>query len=122
MDAEINDSPSTLQQYLGFTTTHKRFEPCHNLFTFLLVHSAPLNTIVPTTSTTSTLVVKRLTLTFNSKPYMMGKARPSSHARSYIPNNMFLFPSLIIQLIKTIKPAHKILSLTHNKSRGKPNI
>ena len=48
MDAEINDSPLTLQQYLGFTTTRKRFEPCHNLFTFPLVHSAPLNTIVPT--------------------------------------------------------------------------
>ena len=40
MDAEINDSPSTLQQYLGFTTTRKRFEPDHNLFTFPLVHSA----------------------------------------------------------------------------------
>ena len=36
MDAEINDSPSTLQQYLGFITTLKRFEPCHNLFTFPL--------------------------------------------------------------------------------------
>ena len=27
MEAENNDSPSTLQQYLGFTTTRKRFEP-----------------------------------------------------------------------------------------------
>ena len=62
MDAEIIDSPSTLQQYLGFTTTRKRFEPCHNLFKFPLVHSAPLNTIVPTIATTSTLVVERLTL------------------------------------------------------------
>ena len=62
MDAEINDLPSTLQQYLGFTTRRKRFEPCHNLFTFPLVHSAPLNTIVPTITTTSTLLVERLTL------------------------------------------------------------
>ena len=46
MDAEINDSPLTLQQYLRFTTTRKRFEPDHNLFTFPPVHSAPLNTIV----------------------------------------------------------------------------
>ena len=62
MDAEINDSPSTLLQYLGCTTTRKRFEPCHNLFTFPLVHSAHLNTIVPTIATTSTLVAERLTL------------------------------------------------------------
>ena len=63
MDAEINDSPSTLQQYLGFITTRKLgFEPCHNFFTFPLVHSAPLNTIVPTIATTSTLVAERLTL------------------------------------------------------------
>ena len=62
MDAEINHSLSTLQQYLGFTTTRKRFEPGHNLFTFPLVHSAPLNTIFPITETTSTLVVERLTL------------------------------------------------------------
>ena len=47
MDAKINDSPSTLQQYLRFTTTRKRFEPDRNLFIFPLVHSAPLNTIVP---------------------------------------------------------------------------
>ena len=62
MDVEINDSPSTLQQYLGFTTTRKRFEPGHNLFTFSLVHSAPLNTIVCIIETTSTLEVERLTL------------------------------------------------------------
>ena len=60
MAAENNDSPSTLQQYLGFTTTRKRFEPDHNLFTF--PHSAPLNTIVPIMETTSTLVEVRLTL------------------------------------------------------------
>ena len=60
MDAEINDSPaSTLQQYLGFTTTRKRFEPDHNVFTFPLVHSDPLNTIVPIIETKST--VERLT-------------------------------------------------------------
>ena len=47
MAVENNDSPSTLRQYLGFTTTRKRFEPGHNLFTFPLVHFAPLNTIVP---------------------------------------------------------------------------
>ena len=51
MDAEINDSSSTLQQYLGFTTTRERFEPGHKLFTFPLGHSA----------TTSTLVVEQLT-------------------------------------------------------------
>ena len=62
MAAENNDSPSTLQQYFGFTTTRKRFEPGHNLFTFPLVHFAPLNTIVPIMETTATLVVERLTL------------------------------------------------------------
>ena len=62
MEAENNDSPSTLQQYLGFPTTRKRFEPDHNLFTFPLVHSARLNTIVPIIETKSTLVVDRLTL------------------------------------------------------------
>ena len=62
MEAENNDSPSTLQQYLGFATTRKRFEPDHNLFTFPRVHSAPLNTIVPIIETKSTLVVDRLTL------------------------------------------------------------
>ena len=73
MDAEINDSPSTLQQYLRFTTTHKRFEPDHNLFTFPLVHCAPLNTIVPIIETKST--VERLTLI--SKPYInYGKSSP----------------------------------------------
>ena len=50
MDAEINDSPSTLQQYLGFTTTRKRFKPDHNLFTFPVVHSAPLRTFAPKSS------------------------------------------------------------------------
>ena len=62
MDAEINDSPSAPQQYLRFNTTRKRFEPDHNLFTFPLVHSAPLKTIVPVIETKSTLVVERLTL------------------------------------------------------------
>ena len=66
MDAEINDSPSTLQQYLRFTTTirtwTKRFEPDHNLFTFPLVNSAPLNTFVPIIETKSTLIVEGLTL------------------------------------------------------------
>ena len=62
MAAENNDSPSTLQQYLRFTTTRKRFEPGHNLFTFLVVHSALLNTIVPIMEITSTLVVEWLTL------------------------------------------------------------
>ena len=62
MDAEINDSPSALQQYLRFTTTRKQFEPDHNLFTFPLVHSASLSTIVPIIETKSTLVVGRLTL------------------------------------------------------------
>ena len=50
----------------------------------------------------------------------MGKAHPSSRARSYIPNTMFLW--LIIQSLMTIKPAHKILSLTHRNCWGKPNI
>ena len=62
MAAENNDSPTILQQYLGFTTTRKRFEPGHNLFKFPLVHSAPLNTIVTIMETTSKLVVERLTL------------------------------------------------------------
>ena len=47
MDAEINDSPGTLITnsgaiFIGFNTTRKRFEPGHNLFTFPVVHSAPL--------------------------------------------------------------------------------
>ena len=50
----------------------------------------------------------------------MGKAHPSSHARSSIPNTMFLW--LVIQLLMTIKPAHKILSLIHRNCWGKPNI
>ena len=58
MAAENNDSPSTLR----FTTTRKRFETGHNLFTFPLVHSAALNIIVPIMETTSTLVVDRLAL------------------------------------------------------------
>ena len=48
----------------------------------------------------------------------MGKAHPSSHGRSYIPNTMFLW--LIIQL--TIKTAHKLLNLTHRNCWGKPNM
>ena len=52
----------------------------------------------------------------------MEKARPSSRARSYIPNSMFLFLLLTIQLLKTIKPAQKILNLTHRKCRGQSNI
>ena len=32
----------TLQQYVGFNTTRKRFESGHNLFTFPVVHSTPL--------------------------------------------------------------------------------
>ena len=49
----------------------------------------------------------------------MGKARPSSHARSYIPNTVSLtdYP-----IASDIKPAHRILSLTHRKCRGKANI
>ena len=35
-------SLQTLEQYLGFNATRKRFEPGHNLFTFPVVHSAPL--------------------------------------------------------------------------------
>lgn len=61
MDTELTTRPRHLQQYLGFNTTRKRFEPGHNLFTFPLVHPASLNTIVPITETTSTLVVERLT-------------------------------------------------------------
>ena len=59
MDAEINDSPSTLEQYLRFTTARKRFEPDHNLFAFPLVHPAFLSTIVPIIETKSTLVVEQ---------------------------------------------------------------
>ena len=50
----------------------------------------------------------------------MGKAHPSSHGRSYIPNTMFLW--LIIQLLMTIKTAHKLLSLNLRNCKGKPNI
>ena len=46
MDAEINDLPGTLITNSGaifrFNTTRKWFEPGHNLFTFPVVHSAPL--------------------------------------------------------------------------------
>ena len=49
----------------------------------------------------------------------MGKAHLKLHVRSYIPNTMFLW--LIIQLLMTIKPAHKILSLTYRNCWGKPN-
>ena len=46
MDAEINDSPGTLitisAAICSFNTTRKRFESGHNLFTFPVVHSAPL--------------------------------------------------------------------------------
>ena len=62
MAAENNDSPSTLQQYLGFTTTRKRFEPKH----YVSLTDYPI--------------------------------------------------------ASDIKPAHRILSLTHRKCRGKPNI
>ena len=75
MDAEINDSPSTLQQYLGFTTTRKRFESGHNFFTFPLLHSTPLNTIGPIIETTSTFVVERLTL-IQFKTSYNGKSSP----------------------------------------------
>ena len=50
----------------------------------------------------------------------MGKGHPSLHGRSYIPNTMFLW--LIIQLLMTIKTAHKLLSLTHRNCWGEPNI
>ena len=108
MDAEINDSPSTLLRaifrfHYNTQTIRTWSQPLH------IPTSAfrPLTTIVPTIETTST-------------PYIMGKAHHSSHACSYIPNTMFLW--LIIQLLMTIKPAHKIRSLTHRKCRGKPNI
>ena len=41
-------------------------------------------------------------------------------ARSYMPNTIFLW--LIIQLRMIIKPAHKILCVTHRRRRNKPNI
>ena len=62
MEAENNDWPSTLQQYLSYTTIRKRYEPGRNLFTFPLVQSARLNTIALIVETKSTLVVDRLTL------------------------------------------------------------
>ena len=73
MEAEINDSPLTLQQYLRFTITRKRFEPDHNLVTFPLVHSVPLNTIVPIIETKST--VEQLTLILFKTLYN-GKSSP----------------------------------------------
>ena len=68
MHAEINDSPSTLHQYLGSATTRKRFELLH------IPTSAfrPLNKIVSIIETTSTLVVGRLTL----KTSYNGKSSP----------------------------------------------
>ena len=69
MHAEINDSPSTLHQYLGSATTRKRFELLH------IPTSAfrPLNKIVSIIETTSTLVVGRLTLktSYNGKSHRM---------------------------------------------------
>ena len=95
------------------------------------MHSAPLNTIVPIIETKSTIVVERLKLNIHlihtlcngkSSPFIIWSSSAiwSSHARSYIPNPVFLW--LIIQLLMTIKPAHKILSLTHRNCWGKPNI
>ena len=51
----------------------------------------------------------------------MVKARPSLYACSFIPNTMFLFLSPIIQLLKTIKPAHKILSLLNPQKNVEVN-
>ena len=56
----------------------------------------------------------------NTHP-IMGKAHPSSHARSY------KYPKHYVSLTdypiaRDIKPAHRILSLTHSKCRGKPII
>ena len=45
MDADIDYNEHllwTLQQYLGFNTTCKRFQPGRNLIKFPVVHSAPL--------------------------------------------------------------------------------
>ena len=49
----------------------------------------------------------------------MGKAHPSSHAGSYIPNTVSLsdYP-----IASDIKPVHRILSLTHKKCWDKPDI
>ena len=91
MAAENNDSPSTLQQYLDFTATCKRFEPGHNLFTFPLVHSIPLKTTVP---------IMKISSRAANNYWIMGKAQPSSHARSYIPNTVFLW--LIIQFPENV--------------------
>ena len=61
MDSEINDSPSTPQpQYLGFTTTRKRFEPGHNLFRFPLVHSYHRNHINISSRAANTHLVQNL--------------------------------------------------------------
>ena len=76
----------TLQQYLGFHTTCKRFEPGRNLIKLPVVHSAPLKYNCPYHRNNINLVVERL----NSKTYLMGKGHPSSRAHSYMPNTMFL--------------------------------
>ena len=60
MDAEINDSPSTLQRYLRFTTTRKRFEPDHNLFTFPLVHSYHRNQVNISSRAANTHLIQNL--------------------------------------------------------------
>ena len=50
----------------------------------------------------------------------MEKRSPFIACMQFYPKH-YMFLRLIIQLLMTIKPAHKILSLTHRKCRGKPN-
>ena len=107
MAAENNDLPSTLQQYLCFTTRREQFKPGHNLFTFPLVHSTPLNTIAPIMETKSALVVERL-----SSPFI---ACSQVYPKHYV--SLTDYP-----IASDIKPTHRILSLAHRKCQGKPNI
>ena len=102
MDAEINDSRGTLitNSAAIFRFQYNTQTPGHNLFTFPVVHSAPLKYNCSYHRDHISLKVffvyilnqevDWLRLIYNSKPYVVGKAYPSSHARSYILNTMFL--------------------------------
>ena len=146
MDAEINDSPGTLitnsffffffcynifflLQYLGFNTTRKRFEPGHNLFTFPVVHSAPLKYNCSCHRNHNSLNF------FFFHSHLKSRSRAAkTHLiqnliwwekfilhRTLVVTSQTLCFRLIIQLLVIIKSAHKILKLTHRKCWGKPN-
>ena len=120
-------SLQTLQQYLCFNTTCKRFEPGHNLFTFLVVHSTPLKY-------NCSYHRNHINLKFFFHLHLKPRSRA---AKTHLIQNLIYWKKLtllrmlvaisrtlhfwlIIQLVVIIKSAHKILSLTHRKCWGKP--